>query len=394
MPLVFFIITSLFDGMLLALLPYMKCLLYGYNSLNNLCASGDQSFSINTRTCYDVHKLLERLGRVYPSKLVKMLSISKAIGLIRSVIDLSVDGLHIPYDGKKRVRDWGTPFSTMMNRAYPGLYPLTAIGLASGLILYAGSFVRAGAKECRKHLGNVVAPRVMECIGLLKKAGIMVRSLIADEGITSHVLMSSLISNRTDYTFALRANSRLRRFESWIKRWTKLGKHDRRIGILRNVGYYGETVNLVIIKDKERTFLYISSIGKWPRYIWRAFCRRGNHERKHGVASTMGIKSLPSSRLFQIKGHILVCVYLNLILKALCRKFNLGEVDVETLRSIFTRHCYIRWERNGRRMHATIVASKSLLRKLGRKRIITWDRGTIEFIYYRESNAPKITIKV
>lgn len=390
MPLVFFVITSLFGGMLLRLLPYMKCLLYGYNSLNNLCASGDQSFSVNTQSCYDVHKLLERAGRAYPSWLLKMLSISRAVGLIRSTIDLSVDGLHIPYDGKKRVKDWGTPFSTLMNKAYPGLYPLTAVDLASGLILYAGSFVRAGAKECSKHLGNVVAPRVMECIDLLEKAGIEVRSVIADEGITSHALMSDLISSGREYTLALRANSRLRRFESWIPRWTKLDDRGRLIGMLRNVGYYGETTNLIIIKDAERTYLYISSMAKWPKYVWKRFCRRGNHERKHGVAATMGIKSLPSNRLFQIKGHILVCVYLNLILKALCREFNLGDIDVETLRSTFTRECYIGWERDGRKMHATIVASKSLLRRLGKKRVVSWDRGTIEFVYYRERNAPKI----
>jgi hypothetical protein len=390
MPLVFFVMTSLFDCVMLPLLPYMKCLLYGYNSLNNLCYSGDQSFSVNTQSCHDVHKLLERAGRAYASRLVRILSISRAIGLVRGVIDLSVDGLHIPYDGKKRVKDWGTPFNTLINKAYPGLYPLTAVDLASGLILYAGSFVRAGAKECRKHVGNVVAPHVMECIELLEKAGIEVRSVIADEGITSHALMSDLISKGIDYILALRASSSLRRFEPWVKRWSKLDKR-RLIGMVRNVGYHKETTNLVIIRDEERKYLYVSSIAKWPKYVWKKFCRRGNHERRHGVASTMGIKSLPSNRLFQIKGHILTCVYLNLILKALCREFNLGEIDVETLRSMFTRECYIKWDRDGRKMHATIVASKSLLRKLGSKRIIKWDRGTIEFIYYRETNAPKIT---
>jgi DDE family transposase len=389
MPLVFFIITTLFQRIMLPLLPYMKCLLYGYNSLNNLCASGDQSFSINTQSCYDIHKLLERVGRAYRTRLVKILSIARAANLVRSVIDLSVDGLHMPYDGKKRVEDWGTPFSTMMNRAYPGLYPLTAVDLASGLILFAGSFVRAGAKECKKHLGNVVAPRVMECIELLNEAGITARSVIADEGITSHALMSGLVSRGIDYVLALRANSRLRRFEPWVKRWSKLDPRGRLIGMVRNVGYYKETTNLVIIKDAERTYLYISSISKWPRDVWERFCRRGNHERRHGVASTMGIKSLPSNGLFQIEGHVLVCVYLNLILKSVCREFNLGEIDVETLRSMFTRQCYIRWQKDGK-MHATIIASKSLLKKLGSRRITKWDRGSIEFIYYRERNAPKI----
>jgi hypothetical protein len=392
MPLVFFIITSLFGSVMLPLLPYMKCLLYGYNSLNNLCHSGDQSFSVNTQSCYDVHKLLERAGRAYASRLVKILSISRAIGLVRSVIDLSVDGLHIPYEGKKRVTDWGTPFSTMMNRAYPGLYPLTAVDLASGLILFAGSFVRAGAKECGKHLGDVVAPRVMECIELLNRAGITVRSVIADEGITSHALMSDFISRGIEYVLALRANSSLRMFEPWVKRWSKLDDDKRRfIGMVRNVGYYKETTNLVMIRDEERKYLYISSISKWPRYVWKKFCRRGNHERRHGVASTMGIKSLPSNKLFQIKGHILTCIYLNLILKALCREFNLGEIDVETLRSMFTRECYIKWDGGTGKMNATIVASKSLLNELGSRRITKWDRGTIEFIYYRETNAPKIT---
>ncbi len=394
MPLVFFIIVSFFGGFLARLLPYMKCLLYDYNSIHNFAISGDRVFSVNTESCYyDVHKLLEKTGRAYTHALVKILSSAVSIGLVKRVVDLSVDGLHMPYDGKKRVKDWGTPFSTMMNRAYPGLYPLTAVDLASGLILYAGSFVRAGAKECKKHLGNVVAPRVMECIDLLGKAGITtVRSVIADEGITSHALISGLVSRGIDYVLALRANSTLGKFESWVKRWTKMTAVDGRrfIGMVKNVGYHRETTNLVMIKDEERRYLYVSSMAKGPRYIWKRFCRRGNHERKHGVASTMGVKSLPSNKLFQIKGHMLTVIYLNLILKQLCRELNLGDIDVETLRSMFTRECYVRWNKDGKKMHALIIANKALLKKLGDKHKITWDGGTIEFIYYRERNAPKI----
>jgi hypothetical protein len=391
MPLVFFIITSFFGGFLARLLPYMKCLLYDYNSIHNFALSGDRVFSANTESCYyDIHKLLERAGRAYTQALVKILSSAVSIGLVKRVVDLSVDGLHMPYDGKKRVKDWGTPFSTLMNKAYPGLYPLTAVDLASGLILYAGSFVRAGTKECRKHLGDVVAPRVIECIDLLQKAGITVRSVIADEGITSHALMSRLISRGIDYALALRANSSLRRFEPWVKRWSKLDPRGRLLGMVRNVGYYKETTNLVMIKDEERRYLYVSSISKWPRYVWKRFCRRGNHERKHGVASTMGVKNLPSNKLFQIKGHMLTVIYLNLILKQLCKEFNLGDIDVETLRSMFTRECYVRWDDDGKKMHALIVANKALLKKLGDKHSITWDGGTIEFVYYRERNQPKI----
>lgn len=57
--------------------------------------------------------------------------------------------------------------------------------MLSNLILYAGSFVRAGAKEWKKRLGNIVAPNVMVCINLLGRAGIRVRSLITDEGMHS-----------------------------------------------------------------------------------------------------------------------------------------------------------------------------------------------------------------
>jgi hypothetical protein len=352
--------------------------------------SGDRPFSVNTESCHEQHKLLERIGRAYSSNLLKMLSGAVAIGLVKRVIDLSVDGLHIPYDGKKRVKDLGTPFSTMMNRAYPGLYPLTAVDLASGLILFAGSFVRAGAKECKKHLGNVVAPRVMECIDLLGKDGITVKSVIADEGITSHALMSGLVSRGIDYVLALRANSRLRRFESWVKKWSKLDDDDHRfIGMLRNAGYYKETTNLIMIKDRNRRYLYVSNLAKGAKGIWKRFRRRGNHERKHGVASTMGVKSLPSNRLFQIKGHMLTVIYLNLILKQLCKELNLGDIDVETLRSMFTRECYVRWDEDGK-MYALIIANKALLKKLGDKHKIVWDKGEIEFIFYREGTKRKI----
>ena len=393
MPIIFLVMTAFFKGLFVQLLPYMKCLLYGYNSLNNLAMGGDQSFSINTESCYHMHKLLERIGRAYSSSLMKIISISIAIRLVRKVIDLSIDGLHIPYDGEKRVKDWGTPFNSMMNRAYPGLYPLTAIDLSSNLILYAGSLVRAGVKEWKKRLGNIVAPRVMECIELLKRAGVEVRSVVADEGITSHRLMKNLLTLNKDYTLALKANSRLRRFEPWIKRWNKLDK-GRVIGILRNVDYYRMTTNLVIIKAKDRAYLYISSLSKGPKHIWKRFCKRGNHERRHGVASAMGVKSLPSNRLFQVKGHLFTCIYLNLILKKLCKELNLGEIDVETLRSIFTRECYVRWEKDEKKMHATIITSKALLKKLGSKHTISWSNGTIRFIYYREANAPKTTINL
>lgn len=81
--------------------------------------------------------------------------------------------------------------------------------------------------------------------------------------------------------------------------------------------------DLVIVKDKGSAFLYISSLANGPKHIWKRFCRRGNHESKHGVASTMGIKSLLSNGLFQVEGHILSCFCLNLILKKLCRELSL-----------------------------------------------------------------------
>ncbi len=389
MPLVFFIITSFFKGLFADLLPYMKCLLYGYNSIHNLAMSGDRLFSLNTESCQQMHGLLERVGRGYASNLVKILSSAVMVGLVKRMIDLSVDGFHMPYDGKKRVKDWGTPFSTMMNRPYPGLYPLTAVDLASGLILYAGSFVRAGAKECKKHLGDVVAPRVMECVDLLKEAGISVRSVIADEGITSRKLVEDLLGRAIGYAFALRANSKLRVLESFIQGWKKLDSR-RFIGMIRNATYDdNKLTNLVMIKHGKRRYLYISSFKKGARYVWKRFCARGNHERRHGVASAMGAKSLPSNMLFQIKGHMFTVVYLNLILRQLCRELNLGDIDVETLRSMFTRECYVTWDGDGK-MHALIVANKALLKKLGDKHKITWTGGTIEFIYYREKNAPKI----
>jgi hypothetical protein len=395
MPLVFFVITSLFNCVMLPLLPYMKCLLlYGYNSLNNLCHSGDQSFSVNTQSCYDVHKLLERAGRAYASRLVKILSTSRAIGLVRGVIDLSVDGLHMPYDGKKRVEDWGTPFSTLMNKAYPGLYPLTAVDLASGLILYAGSFVRAGTNECRKHLGDVVAPHVMECIELLQKAGITVRSVIADEGITSHALMSRLISKGIEYVLALRANSILRRFEPWVKRWSKLDDDDGN----RFMGIHRQERRLPQRDDKSRhdqgwrkeVPLHLQLLeGRQRRLEEVLQARQSRAEARRGVND--GNKEPALEQALSDQGaRPRLHLHLNLILKALCREFNLGDIDVETLRSMFTRECYIKWDRETGKMHATIVASKSLLNKLGSRRITKWDRGTIEFIYYRETSAPKI----
>ena len=97
----------------------------------------------------------------------------------------------------------------------------------------------------------------------------------------------------------------------------------------------------------------------------------------------------PSTNLFQIKGHALACIYLLMLLKALCEKLNLpGEnnfVEPKTIRNLFARECYVRWEAGGR-MVALVVVSRKLLERIGTSRI-EWEGGRIELLWLQYRNA-------
>src|SRR5437899_1716445 len=114
---------------------------------------------------------------------------------VRKVVDLSVDQTHILDGGEKAVKRWGSPFTTMMNRALPGLYPLTCLDLLSGLFLLASDFIGKARKDRKgrtKDLGKVTAKKILGCVDFLMAVGVKVRSVTGDEGMCSDHLIEEL----------------------------------------------------------------------------------------------------------------------------------------------------------------------------------------------------------
>jgi hypothetical protein len=363
----------------------MMCLLNGCR-LKGAIHNGDPLVRLNAEGCYEEHRRLAGKGRRYAQNLKLVLRKAREIGIVGSVVDLSVDPTHLIYWGKRMIKRWGAVFSTMHNRALPGLFPLTALDLSSCLFLYIDSFVGKARRDRRgrpKDLGKVMAKKVMKCVKLLKGAGIRVRSLTGDEGITSGELLKELEKEGIGHLFALSARSKLRELIPTIEKWKKLDD-GRLIGIKRDVTYKDVKTNLVVVRDEraKRSFLYISSYSKGARYVWSRFSQRGKHENWIGIAKSIGLEDMrPSTNLFQVKGHALACVYLMMLLKSLSEKlFDGADLEPRTIGSLLARECYVRWE-NGR-LVALVVVSRTMLRKIGTSRI-EWDGGAIELLWHQ-----------
>jgi hypothetical protein len=142
------------------------CLLHGCR-LNAALQIGDPLIKLNAEGCLEEHRLLERAWRAYKANLKHLLESSLDLGVVERVVDPT----HILYWGEKAVKRWGSPFSTMMNRALPGLYPLTCLDLLLGLFLFASDFIGKAKKDRKgrtKDLGKVVGKKVLACIDFLQ----------------------------------------------------------------------------------------------------------------------------------------------------------------------------------------------------------------------------------
>ncbi len=346
---------------------------------------GDPLIRLNGERCHEEHRLLERVGRAYKANLKCLLGSSVKLGIIKRVVDLSVDPTHVIYWGERMVKRWGSPFSTMMNRAVPGLYPLTCLDLLSGLFLLASDFIGRAKRDRKgrtKDLGKVVAKKILGCIDFLKDANVEVRSVTGDEGMFSDYLVGELGKRGIHHLFAIRSRTKLRAFIPMIEKWVKL-EDGKLLGIKRDVDHNGVKTNLVVVKDDDRTYLYVSSYVKGARYIWGRFCRRGKHENRIGIAKSIGLEDgRPSTGLFQVKGHALACIYLLMLLRVLCENLGLDpNTEPETIRNLLTRQCYVRWDATGR-LTALVIVSRTMLAKIGRSSI-EWEGGSIELLWHQ-----------
>lgn len=369
------------------------CLLYGC-SLNGALQVGDPLIRLNAERCLLEHRLLEKVGRAYKLNLKGLLESCLDLGTVKRTVDLSVDPTHILYWGEKAVKRWGSPFSTMMNRALPGLYPLTCLDLVSGLFLFASDFIGKAKRDRKgrtKDLGKVVGKRVLRCVDFLTDVGVKVRSVTGDEGMCSVYLIEELGKRGIHHLLAIGSRTKLRAHAPTIERWTRL-EDGKLLGIKRGVEHNGVKTNLVVVKDDDRTYLYVSSYRKGARYVWERFCRRGNHENRIGVAKSIGLEDgRPSTSLFQVKGHALACIYLLMLLRVLCEKLKLDpDTEPETIRNLLTRQCYVRWDPATGRMQALVIVSRTMLAKIG-KSSIQWEGGSIELLWHQQRRG---TIKI
>jgi hypothetical protein len=362
------------------------CLLYGCR-LNAALKVGDPLVRLNLEGCLEEHRLLERVGRNYGRTLKRLLESSIGLGIVKRVVDLSVDPTHLLYWGEKAVKRWGSPFSTMMNRALPGLYPLTCLDLLSGLFLFASDFIGRAKRDRKgrtKDLGKVVGKKILRCIDFLRDAGVRVRSVTGDEGMCSDYLIEELGKRGIHHLLAVASRSKLRAHVPTIEKWTKL-EDGKLLGIKTDVEHNGVRTNLVVVKDDDRTYLYVSSYVKGARYVWGRFCRRGGHENRIGVAKSIGLEDgRPSTGLYQVKGHTLACIYLLVLLRVLCENLNLDpNTEPGTIRNLLTRQCYVRWDSATGRMTALVIVSRTMLAKIGRSSI-EWEGGSIELLWHQQ----------
>lgn len=378
-------ISSHFSNLLHELLPYLVCLLYGCR-LNAALQVGDPLVRVNAQRCSDEHRLLERVGRGYKANMKRLLESSLKLGIVKCVVDLSVDPTHLLYWGEKAVKRWGSPFSTVMNKALPGLYPLTCLDLLSGMFLLASDFVGKARRDRRgktKDLGKVTGKKVLRCVDFLTGIGVRVRSVTGDEGMCSAYLIEELRNRGIHHLLAVTSRSKLRALVPTIERWTRLGD-GKLLGIRRDVEHNGVRTNLVVVRDDGRTYLYVSSYSRGARYVWERFCRRGKHENKIGVAKSIGLEDgRPSVDLFQVKGHALACIYLLMLLRVLCESMNMDpNMEPGTIRNLLTRQCYVRWDSTTGKMTALVIASRAMLAKIGRSSI-EWEGGSIQLLWHQ-----------
>ena len=369
--------------------------------------AADPMLGFNTRTDSGIHKELGVLGECYPEKLRSVLRRGSELGLIGE-IEASVDYVHVPHWGRSKAGEWGTPYSTMMNKPFPGLYPLSMYDLNSGLFLSFTEFVQRPPKETEETEappGEVTCREVMEAVRFLGGIGLKVRSVRGDRLIASESLMRELggadggdgvkqpegdgetAKARKRYYFALKSNSVLRRQADQIPEdvWIDTGQND--LVAKHAVTYHGLETNLIVLrKESGRRYMFVSNDGRDPPTVLGEYRRRGLHEKAIGRLNKVGFKSLPSNDLDRIAGHLLLYVFLGLVLAMMRREFGLGNVDAFTLRLLLSKPGLVRHDQDGVRVW--MVVNRALLKRLGRS-TIRWSGGVIRLIELRQGHPRK-----
>jgi hypothetical protein len=383
------------------LLPYLKCLLFGFHGVKNSCSNGDGLYHVSDgRERKKVYDALRRAGLRYDENVRALIREAASMGILSHLIDLSLDATHLMYHGTKRLREWGAPFSTWLNRSFPGLSPTTAYDLASGLFLYMFDFVSKASLSNRTYgKGKVMLGRVKGCVEFLEEASIRVRSVTGDEAFFSYALLKWLVDSDISYRIAVSSRSVLRDYVPRIRRWTSV-QDGRLVGIFRGATYKGVATNLLAVKHHGSTYLYVMSTRSLGALAAvKQYWRRGNHEKAFGyIKSFLSFARIPSTKLSKIKGHVFSCLLLYVLLRRIAKELNLGQgnraVSPATMQALLERPGVERLVKDENGMTtgvmALIIVNRALMRRIRRSRIEIGE-SVIEFVEFRQSRSRRRT---
>lgn len=391
---------------MLKFFSYLLCLLFGYSSTNNASLCQDPFFKLHHRKCIEIHHMMEKMlvGR----RLRQLVSAALDRGIISPKIDLSADMIHSPYWGRKFRDFFGKHWSTMMNRAFPGLTPLVGFDLLSKVPVYIASFV--GRRKRRRKKGSrddgsaVYARNVLSAIKFLRSCGITVRCFVADRAFTSVDLLGHLAKRIVAkwYILPLKSNSKLRKRITDVTEWFKDGKGNL-VGMVRGVDYNGVKGNLIVLrirrkkhwkrkKTKRLTLLYLTNYNDDnPVEILKRYRRRGSHEGFFGRLSCMGFHQKPGNNKKQINAHFFLCISLELLLHELREDLDFGPIGIKSFSALLQKRGLVWYEkfsdgRKKKRLNTIMLVNRSFIRKIGRTTIETpnmrirliEDRGRID----------------
>lgn len=330
-----------------------------------------------------VREALESAGTSYYPNLSVLLEDARRLGLVSGIaIDSSFDHWHIQYWGEKLVSRYGYHYNGMMNRAFPGIHPMTVYDLTDGC------FVLITPPPFFNPAEEVTA---LDALKLCEeRLGLSVTSLRGDRGTASVDLTKSLAAAEMmkqpappTYYLAIRSNSILRRHirgRGWVTDRETTGE---RACLRKGLDYHGVETNLVALskqdrrdpsKKKRRVFLFITNDGSTddPFQILRQYRMRGEHERNLGCLTALGVKHLPSTENEkEIAGHLLTFMKLQFLLMLLRRRLGIAEnCEPRTLVNLLLRKPGMSWVEEGpdgeERRRTIIFANRAVIKKVGR----------------------------
>lgn len=353
------------------LLRYGLALSLGYRSLSE--ASINHFMGLRTDLEQPVRRALESAGADYYHNLSSILGDARRLGLINSpVIDSSFDHWHIQYWGGKLVERYGYHYNGMMNRAFPGIHPMTVYDLGDGcFILITPPF------DCTSDVDATEAISLCE-----ETLGLRIASMRGDRGTGSIELTRSLAQRSVPITcyLAAKSNSVLRRHARG-RGWVTDAETGERACLRKGLDYHGVKTNLVALSkqdrnnpSKRRVFLFMTNdeSSSDPFDILRQYRMRGEHERSLGCLTALGVKHLPSTENEkEIAGHLLTFMKLQFVFMLLRKRLGIAEsCEPRTMANLLLRRPGMSWieERaSGEHLRRTMIfANRAVIRKVGR----------------------------